>query len=237
MSVVYWAPYGEEQNYGSLQLLYNEPDALIPLVIKNRNRDNQHNNFSNCHAFLNSAKNTFVLRSPYSVDVEINNEFGVVSLNPKTAHNTQFVVPKDPSLNNSKTFALYANWIFWSDKPLVISSSPAYYHKPVVDGFYVGGAFDINAWFRPLEAAIQLNENVNTVQIERNQPIAYIQFQNPSPIQFQRFYLNNELRQLSRACLNYKRHEKTPSLTNLYSLFKSNGLDKAISREIQKNLI
>jgi hypothetical protein len=233
---IYWSPYVLGQDYASLQLLYDEPDPVIPFLTEKRNKENKRDNFLSCHAFLNNSKNTFVLRNPVDVDVRFDEKFGKISTNQETARNSMFVIEKEPSLVNSLTFTIYAGWIFWSDKPVVLTSMPAYFHKPVFDGYYVPGSFNINSWFRPLEAAIQLNENVDVLSMKRQDPVAYVKINTDETAKLRRFYMSDELKGLSDACVGYKKYDPSRSLAFLYDKFSKNGLNKAISREIKKNL-
>jgi hypothetical protein len=114
---------------------------------------------------------------------------------------------------------------------------PAYYHKPVFDGYYIGGSMDIGQWFRPIEGATQLNPNVNTVSFKRNDPIAYVKFQTEEPVQLKRFYMTKEIEELSWGCIKYKKYEPRRTLPFLYDKFNKRGLNKIITREIEKNVV
>ena len=96
---------------------------------------------------------------------------------------------------------------------------------------------DIGQWFRPIEGATQLNENVNTVSIKRNDPIAYVKFQTDEPVQLKRFYMTKELEELSWGCIKYKRYEPARSLPYLYDKFNKRGLHKVITKEIKRNVV
>jgi hypothetical protein len=116
-------------------------------------------------------------------------------------------------------------------------SSPAHYHKQVFDGYYIGGGMDIGQWFRPIEGAIQLNQNTNTVTLNRHDPIAYVKFLTDEPIELKRFYLTKELEELSWGCIKYKNYEPRRALPFLYDKFRQRGLDKIITREIKRNVV
>ena len=144
---------------------------------------------------------------------------------------------KQPSLLNAYTIAVRGNWIFWSEEPLTITTSPAHYHKSVFDGYYVGGSMDIGKWFRPIEGAIQLNEEINTVHIKRNDPIAYVKFETEETVQLKRFYMTKELADLSWGCIKYKQHDPHRGLQYLYDKFTNRGLEKIITQKIKENVV
>jgi hypothetical protein len=236
MTTVYWSPWYPNNSFGSLHLLYDEPVSLLQDIRHQQNKENKKENWFQCHAFLHTVKNTFVLKFPAPITFHLDKDFGVVSTDYGVS-DLAFVANKQPSVINAHTFSILNNWIFWSDESLEISSMPAYLHKQVVDGYYVPGSFNINSWFRPLEAAIQLNEGVNFVDIKRNDPMAYVKFHTNEPVVLKRFNLSEELINLSQGCINYKRHEPNKGLSFLYKKFHGNGMSKLISKEIQKSLV
>jgi len=236
MKTVYWSPFFASDEYPSIQLMYEAPDPLLSDLTNRRNKESSGDNWFQCHAFLGGVKNTFVLRIPFDIAFGLDKELGVFPID-SDLENIKFVAMKQPSVTGAYTFTVRGNWIFWSEEPLVMTSSPAYYHKPVVDGYYVGGSMDIGQWFRPIEGATQLNPSVNTVSIKRNDPIAYVKFETDEPVQLKRFYMTKELEELSWGCIKYKRYEPKRALPYLYDKFNKRGLNKIITREIKKNVV
>jgi hypothetical protein len=236
MKTVYWSPFFTSDEYPATQLIYNTPVPLLSELLDKRNSDNKGDNFYQCHAFLNSIKNTFVLKIPFDIVFALDEEIGPVYMagNPL---DMRFVALKKPSHKQAFTFAIRGNWIFWSEDDLDIITSPAHYHKSFVDGFYVGGRFNIGKWFRPIEGATQLNQGVNTVSIKKNDAVAYVKFETDEPVQLKRFYMTKELEELSWACVHYKYYNKSKGLSYLYNKFKHRGMDKIITRLIKENEI
>ena len=236
MKTVYWSPFFPSEQYPSVQLMYETPDPLLGNLIDRRNKKANGDNWFQCHAFLAGVKNTFVLRIPFNVSFGLDNELGVFPID-SDPENMKFVAIKQPSVTGAYTFAIRGNWIFWSEESLLMTSSPAYYHKPVVDGYYVGGSMDIGQWFRPIEGATQLNPSINTVSFKRNDPVAYVKFETDEPVQLKRFYMTKELEELSLGCIKYKRYQPRKALPYLYYKFGKRGLNKIITREIKKNVV
>ena len=236
MRTVYWSPFFPTEQYPSVQLMYEAPDLLLQDLLPRRNKEANGDNWFQCHAFLNSVKNTFILRLPFTTSFGLDNELGTfpIGSDPDTM---KFVALKQPSVTDAYTFAVRGNWIFWSEDSLEMTSMPAFYHPKVFNGYYIGGAFNINKWFRPIEGAIQLDVGYNTVAIKRNDPIAYVKFNSAEPVQLKRFYLTKELEELSWGCIRYKRHEPHRALPFLYDKFKSRGLDKVITKRIKESVV
>jgi len=237
MKTVYWSPFSVMEKYPSVQLLYDTPDSLISDLIVRRNKEANGDNWFQCHAFQASIKNTFVLKLPFSIAFGLDADLGAFEIGQEYGDKMQFVQIKQPSVIDAYTFTVRGNWIFWSEEPLTITTSPAHYHKPVVDGFYVGGSFDIGRWFRPVEGAIQLNEGVNTVHIKRNDPLAYIKFNTDEPVELKRFYMTKELEELHWGCVKYKQEDPHRALGYLYDKFTKRGLNDVITKEIKRNLV
>jgi len=235
MKTIYWSPFFPTEQYPSVQLMYETPDPLLSNLLPMRNKDANGDNWFQCHAFLASVKNTFVLRIPFDVAFGLDNELGVLPIG--NSENIKFVAMKQPSVIGAYTFTVRGNWIFWSENSLEMVSSPAYYHQPIFDGYYVGGSMNIGKWFRPIEGATQLNVGVNTVAFKRNDPIAYVKFLTDEQVQLKRFYLTKELEELSWGCIRYKHYEPHRALPFLYDKFRARGLDKVITREIKRNVV
>lgn len=236
MKTVYWSPFFPLEQYPSVQLMYEKPDLLLADLLPRRNKETNGDNWFQCHAFLASVKNTFILRLPFSTSFGLDNELGVFPID-SDPENMRFVALKQPSVKESLTFTVRGNWIFWCEEPLEMTSMPAFYHPKVFNGYYIGGSFDIGRWFRPIEGAIQLEQGVNAVAIQRNDPIAYVRFQTPEPIQLKRFYLTKELEELCWGCIKYKRHEPQRALSFLYSKFTDKGLNKVITKRVKESVV
>jgi len=237
MKTVYWSPFSVMENYPAVQLLYETPDSLLQDLLPRRNKEANGDNWFQCHAFQSSIKNTFVLRLPFAVAFGLDADLGAFAIGREYESKMKFVQMKEPSVLDAYTFTVRGNWIFWCEEPLTITTSPAHYHKPVVDGFYVGGSFDIGRWFRPVEGAIQLNQGVNTVHIKRNDPLAYIKFNTDEPVNLKRFYMTKELEELHWGCVNYKKEVPHKGLSYLYNKFTKRGLNKVITEEIKRNVV
>jgi hypothetical protein len=237
MKTVYWSPFFPMDEYPSVQLMYEQPDPLLQDLLPRRNKNANGDNWFQCHAFQATIRNTFILRNHFSATFAIDDQIDIIPIDLNAKRNSNFLARKQPSVINAQTFATRGLWLFWSEEPLIITTTPAHYHKPVFDGYYIGGSFDIGKWFRPIEGAIQLNEGVNTVSLNRGDPLAYVKFETKEPITLKRFYMTKELEELNWGCINYKRYEPKKSLNFLYDKFTQRGLDKIITREIKKNLV
>lgn len=237
MKTVYWSPFSAIEKYPRIQLLYDTPDLLLSNLTSRRNKEANGDNWFQCHAFLQSIKNTFILRLPFEVAFALDSDLGVITIDQEHENNLEFVQMKQPSVLNAYTFTVRGNWIFWSEEPLTMTTTPAHYHESVFNGYYVGGSMDIGKWFRPVEGAIQLNEGVDVVYIKRNDPIAYVKFDTEEPVQLKRFYMTKELEELSWGCVKYKQHDPHRGLQYLYDKFTKRGLHNVVTQQIKENVV
>jgi hypothetical protein len=237
MKTIYWSPFSIMEKYPTVQLLYETPDSLLQDLLPRRNKEANGDNWFQCHAFQASIKNTFILRQPFEIVFGLDNALGAFPIGSEYQARMEFIQKKQSSVINAHTVAIRGNWIFWSEEPLTITTSPAHYHKAVFDGYYVGGSFDIGKWFRPIEGAIQLNEGVNTVYVKRSDPIAYVKFETNEPVELKRFYMTKELEELSWGCMEYKQHNSHKGLQYLYDKFTKRGLHSVVTQKIKKNVV
>jgi hypothetical protein len=239
MKTIYWSPFAQHERYPSVQLMYDTPDALLTDLLPRRNKKANGDNWFQCYAFQASVKNSFILRSPFTASFGVDDELGIIPINQdlNNLSNMKFIVKKQPSVINAHTIAIRGLWMFWSEESLEITTSNPEYHRKPYDGYYVGGSFDIGKWFRPIEGAIQLNNEVNAVSIKRNDPLAYVKFHTDEPVQLKRFYMTKELEELHWACINYKQYDPHRTLPYLYNKFTNRGLHTIITKEIKRNVV
>ena len=155
---VYWAPFGEPQDYSKQFLSYRDPVKVLDSLKPAKNPTNKIDNFFNCPAFVNSVKNSFLFSSPTDTDVTFAGNQIVNNLNPDQHYDRNNLIPKQESMQNAFTVRYNANWIMFAEESVNIHATPAYLHRSVVNdsGFYVPGTFDISSWFRPFEYAFQM---------------------------------------------------------------------------------
>lgn len=240
MITIYWSPWLAKDIYDGLNILYQPPKSLSKYYADLINKDNIHDNFLKCPAHVNLTKNIFYLESPYDVSlVYQNNQLHDISTN-KASNMNDFCQIKTPSLERGLTVNLYMNWVFFSDTDLFLESTPPYMHKTsmVNSGFYVPGTYNISRWFRPLEGALQLwDDNITSLQLKCGDPLMYVKFNTNEKINFKRFYLSDEIRDISRGCMHVKRYKTIKDLTKLYEIFTSSKTRLRLLNEIKRNVV
>lgn len=239
---VYWAPWHHPSVYPDRFISYkDDPTWLIEKFTKNVNKGNRLDNFYKCPAFVDQVKNTLVLYNTSDIDVSITRENNIknnLGDNLKN-HSVNLFNIKAPSELDAHTVSYSCNWIFFADKPVTITTTPTYMHDSGLSkyGYYVPGTFDISKWFRPLEFAFQLWPGVFDFKSNESDPLLYVKFNTEEKINLQKFYMTQEIYDISNSCISFKKFSKVKALNRLYELFKSSGQQQRLLSKIRENLI
>lgn len=239
MIEVYWSPWTNMDIYDGMNLVYEDPYPLAKYYNSLMEKNNIHDNFLKCPAHVNYTKNIYCLPQPFEVDAILQNGQLIDIATNKASNLNHFYQIKSPSLTNKNTINIHANWVFFSEEPLMLESMPAFMHNTGLQnsGFYVPGTFDISKWFRPLEGAIQLWDDANSIKCKVGDPLFYARFMTDEKIKLRRFNLTPEIRDISKACMQVKRYRNIKNLDKLYELFLLRGKRKQLLEKIRENLI
>lgn len=232
MKTVYYASYAPAEFAGQHFMLFQQPDPLLQLIAKDRNKENKYENYIDCPAFQNSVKNTFVVRNSIDSKIHINDR-GVIN----DCEASNFWLRKANS-RNLGVVNYHLNYIFFSED-LEISTLPAYLHNTDFQTklTYIPGTYNIGNWFRPVEGAFEMKYNVANLELHNGDPLYYIKFHTDEKIKFVRFEFTPKLYQMSLGCMNYKKLKLHSSLKFLYNLFHKSLANKAILKEIKANIV
>lgn len=239
-TIVYWAPAyittGEDPQ--DWNMLYKEPVNLIKELKKDRNLEAKADNYLLCPAFSNIHKNTYVFKNSIEGDF-FKNELGIwLSKNENYISASEV---REPTLNRSSLLTYNLQWIFFSEDPdLEMSVTPAYFHKTSYsgEGAFMPGRFNIGSWFREINADIQLWKDVDSIKINKNDPLYYANFNTDKEVVLKRFNMTSEMQTISKACRNYKMtFGEFSTLLQRYNDFKSSKTHKLILSMIEKNVL
>jgi len=230
---VYWSPWQHKDIYDERYNFYKDPEKLLSYVNTFRNNENSTDTWYKCRGYMEVAKNTFVLRSPFGVDGKIDHPY-IRSLN-KDYEIEQFDA-KNPSMENAYTVNFSTNWIFWCEEDLTVTTMNPYIEPSRFNGFYVPGSFNINKWFRPVEGAFQLFPGEDRFTVNPGDPIIYIKFNTDKKVILKRFKMNDALHESVYKCTSYKVGDPWKNLPFLYNLFTKNKWGDIIRKNILESL-
>lgn len=241
MITVYWSPwYINSQVYNEHYLTHYGLDNVYTDLVVHKDKSNTRDNFFNCYAFKDAMKNMYCLRNPYSVDLRYENGECISNIPPKAIYDLAMTSQvKAPSMEDALTINYGVNWIFFADKPLKIQTLHPWMHGTEASktSFYVPGSYDISKWFRPVETACQLFPGENTFKSDEGEPLIYVNFLTDEKIEFKKFYLTQEIIDLSMSCIKLKYFKSFKALNYLYKVFVQSKLKNKILAEIKKNVI
>jgi len=244
VTTVYWSPWYQNSNIYTENYLAHYPmDSVYKDLSEHKETRNVRDNFFNCHAFKNFCKDLYLLRNPYSIDLEYfpqENRFRSRK-KPKGSMMDLSVTTqaKEPSVKDCLTVNYCVNWIYFADKPVTIQTMSPFMHNSEIykTSYYVPGSYDISQWFRPFEVAVQMRPNETSLKSNEREPLVYAKFISEEPIEFKRFYLTESLINHSTSCISLKKFKSFKSFPEMYKVFSSTFLKKRILNEIKQNVI
>ena len=240
---VYWSPWSIPEKTAAMMLLDFKPKSLMSDIQKRKAKNPiiplslsvEGGNYQSCSALHTFAKNMFILKSPISAEIELDENGTII----KDSAISGWFLERISSIENSFSLDLDIGWLFFSEETLSVEITTPYMHKTTYQdyGFTPAAQMDISSWFRPVPAIFQLWENVKKIKIQENEPLLYIKFNTDKEIEFKRFLITPAIFNKSIACTTHKRTFKFQSLEKLYKMFHSNGLRDQVLKEIKENLV
>lgn len=242
--IVYWSPHALLDRQHQQILLDIQPKSLMGDIQKRRAinppvppaYEQPHpGEYQSCSALHTLVENTFVVRSPFSCDIYLDQN-GVIEQNQKYGG---WFRERISSIQGAHSVDFDMSYMFFSSEPLEVSITPPYMHKTsqATQGFISSIGFDISSWFRPFVLIYQLWEGINRLTIEENEPIAYIKFNTKKKVVFKAFKLTPTIINQIDACLQHKYIKPHQSMEELYTRFHETGMHDRVLKEIQENVI
>lgn len=236
MQTVYWSTIEIRDAVSKdLSLAYRDPEPLrdaIPKHIKD-------SPYGKCPAFFETIKNTYVLRSPVSFKLKLDQNSKEYATDNDDLFKSKFIAPHD--IHGIAQFNF--GYMFFSEKPLIMSQSHPYLHNNTYtrNGNVAYGEFDIGRWLRNIACAIILDPNLKQYEfnITNNDIFSYTKFHTDEKIILKRFDMTDKIREISYKCFDYKLRKSRgiDSLYKVYEAFERARYRKPLLREIKANLL
>jgi hypothetical protein len=244
--VIYWAPHARLDREHQQILLDIKPKPIQADIQRRRAKNLIQppslqreapaylNGYWLCAALHTFSQNLFVVRSPFPVEIQLNNEGTIMP-----ADYTGFFHERASSIENAFSVDFDIGMAMFSEESVMLSLLPPFAHQThqPKSGFINFAHYDISAWFRPVVFIYQFWEGVNHLTIEKDEPVAYLKFDTDRPIVFKEFALTDTLNYLMDACSDHKSIIPYQSMNELYQRFRRTGLQKRVIAEIKKNVI
>jgi hypothetical protein len=225
MTAVYWG-YFPGNSKKLFELLLLEPAPALPEIIGARDVSNPRH-FVRCPAFREYYKNTYVLKSPVDMDIMYtpDNKFLRITPQDQEFYDASIVYRGDAVGEGDDFLMSFSiNYIFIADKDCELELTQASMHKSdfINKTTLIGGSFNINKWYRPVEIAFEIKDLSSPIRIKRGDPLAYVRFKPKDDgkvsLQFKEF--SEETKQAINACLFVKDVNNQVPLNTLYEIAK-----------------
>lgn len=241
--IIYWAPWvylNKEIHYTFLDL---KPKPILT-DLRDRKADNPKipitnnniasGNYQRCSALHTFAQNMFILKSPFSVSVDLDDTGAIIP-----SEHSSFFSERISSIDNTFSIDFNIPYLFFSEESIDLTLTPPYMHKTGQTnyGFITAASFNISKWIRCIPSIYQLWEGVKHLQILEDEPISYIKFNTDKKIIFKQFKLTPEIINIVMACQEYKEIKSSQPMYKLYNLFTRTGVRDRTLKAIKENIV
>ena len=228
---------GNETFQETLNEIMIESLVSVYLDLKKHENKNKKDNIFACKSFLQYTKNMYLMKNPFDLDIRIEKN-QVLNFGNKKLNN--MLQTRLLQVENVYNFNYTPSYIFFSEESLEMEILSPFMHKNTFckNGYIYPGVFNINGWFRPVNASLQFYDNTDkTIVSLKGDPLMYIKFLTDEPVKLKRFAINQELKDIMSTTTIYKRYDPNRSLNYLYDKFTKSGLQKKTLKLIKENLI
>lgn len=227
---VFWTPYPPYKTYAEfveggdaeyVQVLTQEPENLLVKMAKERNGSP----YIKCPAFQEYAKNTFIVASPYTVEItfdKIAGGYATDSLGQDFIDRHIFSREHQNQQGFPFLASIFPNLLFYAKEPVVIETQDSVVFSSTASRKFkvIPGKFDISKWIRPIELAMELQEHLTVLPIKTGDPLFSVKFitEANKPVKLIRVPLTNELMRFVHGCDQVKKVRPNLKFKELYKL-------------------
>lgn len=247
---VYWASPAEYFGLSTGQDLSSPLNEKFsaPVKVLNKLRTYQNKTTPSQNSFACPAHNS-MLKNVYLVDSVEDYTFNLVNAHQfsyKPFHNVlneggwDFVSPRECSLLDHTDVQLNLSWLFFASEPVIVRFTSPYLPavSPAEGALLMCGEFDIGQWYRPFVLNYSVPKCVDTLTINKDKPLFFMEFKTDKNIIFKQYAVNGKLMDYSNACLTSPVSVGPEfSLEPRYNWLSSTITSTAIIEEIEKRLI
>lgn len=181
--------------------------------------------FLRCPAFSDHLKNTFIIRSPYDIEITFDpaNKTAYTNSLGQEFYDDNIEIHDNIGEGNPTILSLMPRYVFVTDSkvPVKIVSTPLLLHP--VDVGLIPGEFDITKWVRLVSYDVEIYDSSKPLVFKRGDPLFMVRFiaEDGSLVQLNQGTLTNEIKQLSDACVKLKLVAPNLNLKSAYSMAAS----------------
>lgn len=237
---VYWSPISFDSilsnTYQDWSLLYYEPQNLFTELHSKQNELTSGSNFFSCPSFSNLLKNIFILKNPISSHFKFVDN-NIITQSDNYIHS---YIDKGKSIIDNTLFTYKLNWIFFTEEEsLDLSLTSPYFSnaKHLQYGAVTPGKIDIGKYFRHITLEYNLWEDIDEFKIEKEEPLAYVNFNTNKKVELVRFVMTDKLLRYASSVANFTDIEPKIPLYKRYERFKRTSMKSLVMKEILDNVV
>lgn len=174
-----------------------------------------------CPIVQDSAKNVFVIKAPFDLNLEFNGytekneasvnliQTGLSISDEKFEDHISITERSSWNFENRPVIQLLTHVVFIADEHIIMEYLPPFRHyHPDLHVLFANGSFDIYDWQRPMMIAFDWMDTSKPIKIKRGDPLGYIRFNTPKSVKLVRLELTPELFKLADRGIRHKNHIK-----------------------------
>ncbi len=228
MTKVYWSVVGKQTLHTApsnawMHILHQPPEPILKAILAERTRQA----YFNCPAFIDMCKNTYLLRAPVDMYIDIDRaNRSIIIRNQGQDFFNEFMADRFDNSADTDPYILTTppSYIFYAKTSVRMELLPPFLmHSPVQDNLkLIPGAFDIGKWVRPTEFSAEVTDDTKPIIIRENDPLIAVRFtpEDGSKVELERVELTPEILSATRSCLQIKKVKQNVKLPQLYEYAK-----------------
>lgn len=234
---VYYAALNNRYN-NSIHL--KEPDSVLKMLKDNHKKTDDCNNSEHswkiCPAIKDYYHNVFCVRSTnkYRFTIDKDNIIWTNDMTPEEYH----TLLRSHSLDQ-RMYGFSLEHLFIADTDSLMMEQ---LHPVMASGDFankvslVQGHLDCAKYYRPLETAFKLNDSVNKLDINFDDPLYYVKFRTDLDIEFVRFAVDDELQKfiIDYSGLATRVKGRVSVLEAHYNIFKNSKVKSHILKMVKE---
>ncbi|HQY87120.1 MAG TPA: hypothetical protein PK402_00585, partial [Tepidisphaeraceae bacterium] len=189
-----------------------------------------------------SIHNTFVVRS--IVNVSLNLQVGpqggaLTPVEQKFSKQAEMFRLLPSTRRNCAWLQVAHQMIFFCDQPLEVQATPAFLHRTEAQTriSFLPRVFDCGRWIKSIEAVFEVPNTVTSLQLRVQEPLYYLRFNTPEPIQLVRFQVVPELFETIIGCSNYPRFRPHSTLERAYTQLQDSEILSRVGSLIRSHTV
>lgn len=179
--------------------------------------------FLKCPAFIQSLKNTFIIRAPYDISLEFKNGTVVTDKFDQNFFNKNIDLRHAKNLQPPFVVELMPRYVFVPEGDTsVVLNILQLILQPHKYGFLTG-EFNITKWVRPVSYTIEIYDTSEPIVFRRGDPLFMVRFTTAdnSVVTLEQGVLTEEIQKVISSCINIKKFVPNLSLKVMYKMAKN----------------